>query len=67
MERFKFTDPIDSAPGEYVMSQVYNSYCDESGHMEKDPEKVMASWKQRMLLIDNYENLVSVHRRIGEL
>ncbi len=23
------------------MSQIYNIYCDESGHMENDPEKVM--------------------------
>jgi hypothetical protein len=23
------------------MSQVYNIYCDESGHMENDPERVL--------------------------
>lgn len=35
------------------MSQIYNIYCDESGHMENDLEKVMvlgilsdARWKK---------------------
>ncbi len=23
------------------MSHIYNIYCDESGHMENDPEKAM--------------------------
>jgi hypothetical protein len=30
------------------MSQIFNTYCDESGHMENDAEKVMvlgAVWR----------------------
>ena len=32
------------------MSQTYNIYCDESGHMENDPEKVMVIGAVRCLL-----------------